>query len=232
MRPVTPSGATGRYNPAMEQVRCYVESDGRLFVVRRNGRFDLPAREELPFPVEQIGPLATPEPVVFCVPELPAHPASWPSKDDLASDPRASTLLQAAIHGSMPRVVVEGICEADGKLLLVKGNRGYTAGRWTLPGGFLRFGEAPRDGLAREIREELGVCSTIGGLLKATGRLGESSRLHWVMLFYRMTIHSPPRPSPDEIAEADWFPPAEIPKLGLDPHMLDAIETALRPTIR
>ncbi|UCF10974.1 MAG: NUDIX hydrolase, partial [Candidatus Bipolaricaulota bacterium] len=80
----------------------------------------------------------------------------------------------------MPRVVVEGLCmRADRSLLLVKGSRGYTAGRWSLPGGFLRFGERPEEGMARELREELGVAGRVGRLLLSTARLGVRSRLHW-----------------------------------------------------
>ena len=46
-----------------------------------------------------------------------------------------------------------GLAEADGQILLVAGAHG----RWFLPGGGLEPGEAPEAGLAREIREELGV---------------------------------------------------------------------------
>ncbi|GAA3619934.1 (deoxy)nucleoside triphosphate pyrophosphohydrolase [Marihabitans asiaticum] len=48
-------------------------------------------------------------------------------------------------------VIVEG-----GKVLCVqRSSRGVFPGKWEFPGGKIECGEAPRDALAREIREEL-----------------------------------------------------------------------------
>lgn len=57
---------------------------------------------------------------------------------------------------SFHRVSVKGLCVRDGKLLLVREgvSRG---GRWALPGGGLNFGEDVREGLKREIQEEMRV---------------------------------------------------------------------------
>lgn len=47
---------------------------------------------------------------------------------------------------------------ADGCVLLAERPPGkHLAGLWEFPGGKLEPGEAPRDGLVRELREELGV---------------------------------------------------------------------------
>jgi 8-oxo-dGTP diphosphatase len=45
----------------------------------------------------------------------------------------------------------------DGKALVTVWAREPEKGRLDLPGGFLRVGEHPVDGLAREVREELGI---------------------------------------------------------------------------
>jgi 8-oxo-dGTP diphosphatase len=55
-------------------------------------------------------------------------------------------------------LVVAAAIVRDGRVLA--GQRAYPAmlaGRWEFPGGKVEAGEAPRDALAREIREELGV---------------------------------------------------------------------------
>ncbi|MCD6495428.1 NUDIX hydrolase [Candidatus Bipolaricaulota bacterium] len=91
-------------------------------------------------------------------------------------------------------------------ILLVKGSRGLTEGRWSLPGGFLRFGEGPQEGLLREMREELRVEGRIKSFLDVRAKLGETSRLHWIMLFYRISLSGVLDPDPDEIAEARYFP--------------------------
>jgi len=56
------------------------------------------------------------------------------------------------------------ITDADDRVLLVKPN--YRA-EWGIPGGWLDEGEKPRDGCAREVREEIGLDLPIGDLLVA-----------------------------------------------------------------
>jgi ADP-ribose pyrophosphatase YjhB (NUDIX family) len=92
-----------------------------------------------------------------------------------------------------------------------------------LPGGFLRFGETPEDGVLREIREEVGVEATILRFAGVHGRLGQKTGLHWIMLFYRTALSGQPRPDPDEIAEARYVPLDEAPAMLHDLAMADAI---------
>jgi len=205
-------------------MRYYIESDGRIFLVRRGSRFDLPSPDEVPFDIDRIAPLDSSESVWFCVPHLEAHPREWPSKDDVDARDDIEPIVRTAVHASMPRVVVEGLCLRDGKLLLVKGSRGLTLDRWTLPGGFLRFGETPRDGVLRELREELGVEATVEELLDVRAKLGLHTCLHWVMIFFRVRIASDPKPNPDEIAEARFVEIDEAVRLVRDELMRSAIE--------
>lgn len=187
-------------------MRYYLESDGKVFLIERGGSLDLPTRDEIPFTFDEIAPLATSEPVMFCVPHLSRHPREWLGKDELAAHAQASQLVREAIHSTMHRVVVEGISIDRDKILLVKGSRGLTEGRWSLPGGFLRFGEGPQEGLLREMREELRVEGRIESFLEVRAKLGETSKLHWIMLFYRISLPERLDPDPDEIAEALYFP--------------------------
>jgi len=187
-------------------MRYYIESDGRVFLVRRDERLDLPFPSEISFAVERIAPLAGTEDVWFCVPMLDRHPTEWPCKDELAL--LATTdLARIAVHATMPRVVVEGVCIRDGEVLVVKGSRGLTEGRWSLPGGFLRFGETPAEGVLREIQEEVGLVGAIEEAPVFRSKIGEESRLHWIMIFYRVAVDGVPIPSPDEIAEARFVEP-------------------------
>lgn len=186
-------------------MRYYLESDGKVFLIERNGSLDLPRQSDIPFEFNEIAPLATSEPVMFCVPHLSRHPREWLGKDELASHARASSLVREAIHSTMHRVVVEGICIDHGQILLVKGSRGLTEGRWSLPGGFLRFGEGPQEGLLREMHEELRIEGHIDSFLDVKSKLGETSRLHWIMLFYKISLSGDLDPDPDEIAEARYF---------------------------
>jgi len=129
----------------------------------------------------------------------------------------------------MPRIVVEGVCIRDDEILLVKGNRGLTDGIWTLPGGFLRFGETPAEGVVREIREEVGLVGTIEGAPIFQSKLGERSRLHWMMVFYRVAIDGDPMPNPDEIAEARFIRSSDARTMLSEGMATAVLEVAGRP---
>jgi len=204
-------------------MQYYVESDGRVYLIDREGRLDLPTPEEVPFDVERIAPLVGDD-VWFCVPVLDRHPHEWHFKDDLPSNPDASSAVCRAVHATMPRVVAEGLCLRDGRILLVKGSRGLTEGRWTLPGGFLRFGESPDACVLREIREEVGLDGTVLGFAGVRSKLGRQSRLHWTMLFYRVAIEGEPKPDPDEISEARFFTLEEAADMLFDGEMRSILQ--------
>jgi ADP-ribose pyrophosphatase YjhB (NUDIX family) len=201
-------------------MRMYVESDGRIFLVNRAGRLELPEAHEVPFGVERVAPLACNEDVWYCSPYLDHHPHEWHAKDDLPAAPSVSPLVRAAVHATMPRIVVEGLCIRDKRVLLVKGSRGLTEGRWTLPGGFLRFGETPEQGVLREIQEEVGVTGTVERFVGVRSKLGSRSRLHWTILFYRVATDETPRPNPDEIAEARFVTMDQAASMLLDETMI------------
>ena len=212
--------------PFGDPMRYYVETDGRIFLVPRGEALDLPDPGELPFDVERIAPLPAPEEVWFCVPRLSRHPHEWPSKDDVSDMANVTPRVRAAVHATMPRVIVEGIHFRDGRVLLVRGSRGLTENRWTLPGGFLRFGESPEQGVLRELREEIGVEAEIERLITIRSKLGLHTQLHWIMLFYRVAFDGLPSPDPDEISEARFVSPREAAQLLQDPIMSEVILAA------
>lgn len=77
------------------------------------------------------------------------------------------------------RVAAYGLCfDQSGRLLLVRIAPGYTRdaeGKWTLPGGGLKFGEDPEVGAVRELEEE-------------TGYVGEVERLAFVSSISRLEV--------------------------------------------
>lgn len=201
----------------------YLETDGRIFLIARDGQLDLPMKDEIPFEFEVLAPLAPSSQALYCAPELETHPSHWMSKDAVPVDPRVTPRVREAVHATMPRVVSEGVFIRDGLVLLLKGSRGLTKDRWTLPGGFIRFGEGPVEGLLREIREELGVASRIDNLLAVHSKLGQHTLLHWTQFFYRVTMLGEITPDPDEIAEARFFELEKGAHLLADPLMRDVI---------
>ena len=65
-----------------------------------------------------------------------------------------------------PQVVVAGVIEQDGRILIGKRKQGKKfAGNWEFPGGTLEKGETPEQCLRRELREELAVEIEVGDLI-------------------------------------------------------------------
>ncbi|MGY4707217.1 NUDIX domain-containing protein [Candidatus Bipolaricaulota sp. J31] len=192
-------------------MHLYLETDGRIYTVRRYGLLDLPrVGDPIPFPYRILYELPWgDEGVAVGVPLLEAHPTEWINKDEIPSREDVSPILREAVHRTMPRVVAEGIIERGEELLLVKAARGFTAGLWSLPGGFLFFGESPAEAVRREVEEELGVGCSVGELLGVRAKVGEHTGLHWIIFFFAVELHGDPKPDPDEIAEARFFPKKE-----------------------
>ena len=83
------------------------------------------------------------------------------------------------------QIVVAGALITGPTLLVAQRERpAELAGLWELPGGKVAPGESDADGLARELREELGVEVTVGD------RLGEDIALSEAMTLraYRVTV--------------------------------------------
>jgi 8-oxo-dGTP diphosphatase len=101
----------------------------------------------------------------------------------------------------------------DGRVLLV--DQPYVEG-WSLPGGDLKRGEAPADGLAREIREELGL-----ELPVETPRLA-ALRTHdrWVTFVAHLAVDDAQaqavRAASAELDRVAWFDPADLPAVHSD----------------
>ena len=205
----------------------YLEHDGRVYTVRKGGILTLPREgESLPFPYRVLHRLPWGEEgIALGVPELARHPQNWLAKDEVPLRDDVSPILRAAVHRSLPRAVAEAVIEKRGKVLLVKAARGLTQGRWSLPGGFLFFGEAPEEAVQREVEEELGTACEVGEFLGIRAKVGRHSGLHWLIFFYRVTLLGEPRPAPDEVAEARWFEKRETAERLCDETMAAFLRT-------
>lgn len=114
--------------------------------------------------------------------------------------------------------VVFGLGERTLELLLVERDLEPFAGRWALPGGFVRVDESIDAAARRELAEEAGVSPGVLEQLRAFGEVDRDPRervvsiAHWALV--RGERHRP-RASTDARA-ARWFPLDDRPPLAFD----------------
>ncbi|MEV6600114.1 NUDIX domain-containing protein [Actinoplanes sp. NPDC051346] len=114
------------------------------------------------------------------------------------------------------------VVDEQARLLLVR-HAGQRDG-WAVPGGAVDVGESPAQAAVREIREETGLhinrlrlLDTLGGPdYEVTYPNGD--RVAYVTAVYQAGIAGgAPVPDHEEISELDWFAPAQLPGVDLNP---------------
>jgi len=104
--------------------------------------------------------------------------------------------------------VTAAVIERDGRILIGRRRADDRfGGFWEFPGGKLEPGEAPTDGLRRELREELGVDATVGRFLGSYPY--RSSLLSIELLAFRVAIGES-EPLPLEHDEILWALPEDL----------------------
>lgn len=127
------------------------------------------------------------------------------------------------------QIVVAGALITGSTLLVAQRERpAELAGLWELPGGKVAPGESDADGLARELREELGVDVSVGD------RLGEDVALSEAMTLraYRVTVTGGAL-RPNDHRALRWVTADELeclPWVPADRAWLGELSAALRST--
>ena len=90
--------------------------------------------------------------------------------------------------------VVAAIIEEKGRILICRRRAGgILGGKWEFPGGKMRPSETPRQALARELREELGVTPAIGDPLRIVRHRYEEIAESVQISFLATALTEPPR---------------------------------------
>lgn len=97
-----------------------------------------------------------------------------------------------------------------GRVLLTQRKRGsHLEGAWEFPGGKVEPNEDPRDALAREMREEVGVDVEVTEIVEVTfHRYAEKSVL--LLFFEARRAEGSPEPRALDVADVRWAPAEEL----------------------
>ena len=116
--------------------------------------------------------------------------------------------------------VAAAVLDDVGRILLVERGSPPAKGLWGLPGGLLDLGEAVRDGVAREVREETGAEIEIVELVDIfepverdeTGRI----RYHFVVIDFWAHFRGGTVAPADDAVAVRWVSVAKLDVLAMD----------------
>jgi 8-oxo-dGTP diphosphatase len=127
----------------------------------------------------------------------------------------------APVAGPRPEIAVGAVAVERGTLLLVRRAHAPQAGRWSLPGGRVEWGETLEQALEREVLEETGLTVRCGQLIGWVERMGDDH--HFVILDFTVSVEAGSAVAGADAAEVAWVPLAEL--SGVD--LVDGLEAFL-----
>jgi 8-oxo-dGTP diphosphatase len=104
------------------------------------------------------------------------------------------------------------------RVMLIERDLEPFAGRWAIPGGFVRKGESLERAALRELKEETGIADVFLEQLYTFGEPGRDPR-GWIVSVAYYALVSPEKHSiaaDTDARQARWFPVTDAPRLAFD----------------
>lgn len=109
-------------------------------------------------------------------------------------------------------VVAAALIQRRGKLLVCQRRRGDSFGlKWEFPGGKALDGEAPSEALARELREELGINSSVGAEVYRTRHRYAGDLAEIELLFFSASLPASEKLQNLAFEKMEWVALADLP---------------------
>ena len=106
--------------------------------------------------------------------------------------------------------------DPEGRVLLVRRAPGATrAGRWSIPAGFVDYGEEVRAAAARELREETGLEAEVGDVIHAASNFHDPAKLT-VGIWFEGRVTGGVLAAGDDADDAGFFALDDLPPLAFD----------------
>jgi ADP-ribose pyrophosphatase YjhB (NUDIX family) len=140
----------------------------------------------------------------------------------MSTDPRA--------YPNRPILAVSAAIIRDGRVLVVCRARGPALGVWTMPGGVVEAGETLTEALQREIVEETQLTVepvALAGHREVVVRDADGRvERHFVILCFATRWIAGEPVLNEELSEARWILPAELPSLRTTEGLADIVAAA------
>lgn len=106
--------------------------------------------------------------------------------------------------------------DEQGRILMVKRSEEATrSGFWSMPAGYVDYGEDVRDAAARELEEETGLVAQIGDPVFVATNFHDPSKVS-VCVWFDTTITGGRLAPGDDAVDADFFDLDDLPPLAFD----------------
>lgn len=131
-----------------------------------------------------------------------------------AYDGKARPTCEACgfIYFADPKVTAGVLVEdARGRVLLGRRSVDPRMSYWAIPSGYVDYGEAPDEAARRELHEETGLDVELTGLLGLWTFDDDIGDKTGIAVFYRGVVVGGELQPADDIDEAGWFAPTELP---------------------
>jgi len=133
-------------------------------------------------------------------------------------------------YPKQPLVGVAAVIFDGESVWLARRNQEPSKGLWSLPGGLVELGEGHLQALERELKEELGITFSMGGLAGVYDKIfyDPEGRLqyHYVVVdYWGWIIRGLPTPASD-VSEVWKVPLSHLEQVGLDRELLQTIRNA------
>ena len=123
-----------------------------------------------------------------------------------------------------PRIGASVVLWQGDAVLLVRRRGGPYAGKWSLPGGHVVFGERLVAAAKRELLEETGVSATIGSAVGIFEIVMDQPRpAHFVLMTFAAVYESGEAKAGDDAEAVRWVPATELAELDVTPQSREAI---------
>lgn len=109
----------------------------------------------------------------------------------------------------MGRIIVGGVIEKEGKILLVQEGQESCRGKWNIPAGYLDPNETIFEGARREVFEECGCKVELTGVLNIANRVIKNDVFIGIV-FATKLLEENIKFDKDEILDVKWFTYEEI----------------------